>query len=532
MADADLNIVLKLIDQASDEIKKSMQGIKKDTEGVKEETQNLKKKTDETSDSIKKGFKDAGKQVKDFRQTLLPVTIAITSLIAVTKVWAERNKETQDAYFKIGTSIKNLASDIGSIFAPAIISLSDVIQRSTEFLSGFFTKTKEAYKSLAETITFSTQFWVAFFASIKDGQSISDATAISLKVAGDAAKEVGQSFKSAFTENIPDLTESKRQLDLYADKFKEIETLFLTGKISAEQYYQSLLELQNQQINLNQISAQQLRELASLTSQVRNTEILEAQRSTQEQINLLNFYKETYMTAHQGMAAFTVALGQSIQTNLSSALTGVVTGAKTAKQAFSELGQAMIQTIVEFMAQKLVASVLEKTLLAGTVAASAAAGSAVAAAWASAAAMVSLATFGANAGPAAAGIATVNALAAGLAAAGSAVGNSSAASNVVDLGTISVQGGRKFHSGGPIRAHNGLAVDEVPIIAQTGEGVLSRKGMSALGGEENLNRLNQGQGISSGGVSIVINYPKFNSKEDIDELVNQIGFRIQQQLRY
>jgi hypothetical protein len=31
-----------------------------------------------------------------------------------------------------------------------------------------------------------------------------------------------------------------------------------------------------------------------------------------------------------------------------------------------------------------------------------------------------------------------------------------------------------YHSGGIIRAHNGLAVDEVPIIAQTGERVLSR----------------------------------------------------------
>ena len=32
-----------------------------------------------------------------------------------------------------------------------------------------------------------------------------------------------------------------------------------------------------------------------------------------------------------------------------------------------------------------------------------------------------------------------------------------------------------FHSGGIVRAHGGLAVDEVPIIAQTGERILSRK---------------------------------------------------------
>ncbi|MCK4248670.1 MAG: hypothetical protein KAX15_02715 [Candidatus Omnitrophica bacterium] len=50
-----------------------------------------------------------------------------------------------------------------------------------------------------------------------------------------------------------------------------------------------------------------------------------------------------------------------------------------------------------------------------------------------------------------------------------------------------------FHQGGMIRAHNGLAIDEIPIIAQSGEGVLSRRGMANLGGSGALNRLNRGQ---------------------------------------
>ena len=53
----------------------------------------------------------------------------------------------------------------------------------------------------------------------------------------------------------------------------------------------------------------------------------------------------------------------------------------------------------------------------------------------------------------------------------------------------------KYHNGGLIYAHNGLAPDEVPIVAQTGEGVLSRKGMAALGGSDNLRALNNGQGM-------------------------------------
>jgi hypothetical protein len=61
-----------------------------------------------------------------------------------------------------------------------------------------------------------------------------------------------------------------------------------------------------------------------------------------------------------------------------------------------------------------------------------------------------------------------------------------------------------FHQGGIIRAHSGLAVDEVPIIAQTGEGILSRKGMSALG-RSNFDRINRGEGVSGGNTQVTYN---------------------------
>jgi methyl-accepting chemotaxis protein len=69
------------------------------------------------------------------------------------------------------------------------------------------------------------------------------------------------------------------------------------------------------------------------------------------------------------------------------------------------------------------------------------------------------------------------------------------------------QGGMVYHSGGeifPIRAHTGLAVDEVPIIAQAGEGILSRRGMAALGGGENLRSLNEGKSLKPG-ITINVN---------------------------
>ncbi|MFH2137447.1 MAG: hypothetical protein ABII88_02925 [Candidatus Omnitrophota bacterium] len=70
-----------------------------------------------------------------------------------------------------------------------------------------------------------------------------------------------------------------------------------------------------------------------------------------------------------------------------------------------------------------------------------------------------------------------------------------------------------FHQGGTvqrrnrafIRAHSGLAPDEVPIIAQTGEGVLSRRGMRSLGGSDNLRALNRGESVQDGGITINVN---------------------------
>jgi len=76
----------------------------------------------------------------------------------------------------------------------------------------------------------------------------------------------------------------------------------------------------------------------------------------------------------------------------------------------------------------------------------------------------------------------------------------------VSVGALFHRGGMvRKHQGGLIRAHDGLAPDEVPIIAQTGEGVLSRRGMNALGGSDNLRALNSGEGGSGGGVTINVN---------------------------
>lgn len=64
---------------------------------------------------------------------------------------------------------------------------------------------------------------------------------------------------------------------------------------------------------------------------------------------------------------------------------------------------------------------------------------------------------------------------------------------------------RKMHSGGPIwpRAHDGLAADEVPLIAKRGEYMLSERGVAAAGGIGNVDRINRGE--STGG-QVIVNF--------------------------
>lgn len=88
-----------------------------------------------------------------------------------------------------------------------------------------------------------------------------------------------------------------------------------------------------------------------------------------------------------------------------------------------------------------------------------------------------------------------------------------------------------MHSGGPIvKAHSGLAVDEVPIIAQTGEGILSRRGMAALGGNAALNSVNAGNPVG-GGVTIYMDNVSVRSQADIEALANEISYLMESKRR-
>lgn len=108
--------------------------------------------------------------------------------------------------------------------------------------------------------------------------------------------------------------------------------------------------------------------------------------------------------------------------NASNAITGLLTGTMSAQEAMRSLGNTILNSVINSIVQVGVEAlknyILGQTLGAASVASSVGMAATTASAWAPAAAMASLATLGANAAPASAGITSTVGLASGLALAG------------------------------------------------------------------------------------------------------------------
>lgn len=183
----------------------------------------------------------------------------------------------------------------------------------------------------------------------------------------------------------------------------------------------------------------------------------------------------TYLENARDVYSQTQSIATTAFGGMESALLGFVkTGKLDLSNLLSTIGDQAISMLIRFGLQMLANKLLGDTLQAAGVATSIAAGSATAAAWAPAAAMASLASFGANAAPAAAGITSTVALSQGLAVMG-------------------------FWDGG----YTGPGGKYQPAgIVHAGEGVLSQEDMRALGGPGAFESFRRSlhSGYSAGGV--------------------------------
>lgn len=345
-------------------------------------------------------------------------------------------------------------------------------------------------------------------------------------------------------------------LEKHAQAIKSLNESYIAGKINAEQYlssartlYQDGIDLAtqhkdilDQELNLerlltdtevqksiiqqNNLSeaislAQQVIELTNLETdaeaqklsvmqqgisvvqqyyqvkaQFANQSIVDQQNELAAMTNFLQTVQSMHQTIWAGIWNGATTMLKTFSQAFSTAISGMILGTMTVGQAFKQLGITMITAIVnyvvEWAVQAALSLVLGWTIVKGSIAQAAV----VATAWADAAALVSLATLGANAIPAGAGIIAVTGLAEGIA----------AASAVAALA-----------EGGIVRN---------PTLALIGEA-----------GPEAVVPLNK-SGFGAGGFGTTINLggihiesPIIKNDIDIEDLAEKLGENIQTKLR-
>ncbi|MBH2881900.1 tape measure protein [Serratia ureilytica] len=237
----------------------------------------------------------------------------------------------------------------------------------------------------------------------------------------------------------------------YAQDVKDLNTALAAKKISQEQYNITAEQLEQQhQINLAKIRTEAVvspqQQAAGMVDPVQQLANENAQKLaliqqfetdkgkiTQRGIELMNAANKQYeqqRTAAQWEILSQQSLGYDMLTsavdafsgNASNAITGLLTGTMSAQEAMRSLGNTILNSVINSIVQVGVEAlknyILGQTLGAASVASSVGMAATTASAWAPAAAMASLATLGANAAPAAAGITSTVGLAGGLALAG------------------------------------------------------------------------------------------------------------------
>ncbi|EIY5012622.1 tape measure protein [Klebsiella quasipneumoniae] len=288
-----------------------------------------------------------------------------------------------------------------------------------------------------------------------------------------AAKGVTEALNA-----IPEQAENKS----YAEAMQNLKAALNAGKIDLQEYNAATEQMEQQhQANLAKIRSQQVvNPTQQALGEVDPVQQLANQHA--QELALIQQFEQQGVLAHENALALKNAadrqyeqqriaaqweilsqqsLGYNMLTsavdafsgNASNAITGLLTGTMSAQEAMRSLGNTILNSVINSIVQVGVEAlknyILGQTLGAASVATSVGLAATTASAWAPAAAMASLASFGANAGPAAAGISSTVGLASGLA----------------------LAGGRK--NGGPVTAGNVYPVGEgdLPEFMQTRKGL-------------------------------------------------------------
>ncbi|HBT5935342.1 TPA: tail protein (tape measure) [Klebsiella pneumoniae] len=305
----------------------------------------------------------------------------------------------------------------------------------------------------------------------------------------------------------------------YQQDMKDLKTALDGKRITQQQYDQTSEQMEAQhQANLAKIRSQQVvNPTQQALAEVDPVQQLANQHA--QELALIQQFEQQGVLAHQNALALKNAadtqyeqqrtaaqweilsqqsLGYNMLTsavdafsgNASNAITGLLTGTMSAQEAMRSLGNTILNSVINSIVQVGVEAlknyILGQTLGAASVATSVGLAATTASAWAPAAAMASLASFGANAGPAAAGISSTVGLANGLALAGARYNG----------GPVSAGGLYQVGEKGKPEIYQASTGKQYMIPGDNGK-VISNKDMQSGGGiSVQVNVINQSTGAT------------------------------------
>lgn len=325
-----------------------------------------------------------------------------------------------------------------------------------------------------------------------------------------AAKGVTEALNA-----IPEQAENKS----YAESMQNLIAALNAGKIDLQEYNAATEQMEQQhQANLAKIRSQQVvNPTQQALAEVDPVQQLANQHA--QELALIQQFEQQGVLAHENALALKNAadrqyeqqriaaqweilsqqsLGYNMLTsavdafsgNASNAITGLLTGTMSAQEAMRSLGNTILNSVINSIVQVGVEAlknyILGQTLGAASVATSVGLAATTASAWAPAAAMASLASFGANAGPAAAGISSTVGLASGLALAGARYNG----------GPVSAGGLYQVGEKGKPEIYQASTGKQYMIPGDNGK-VISNKDMQSGGGiSVQVNVINQSTGAT------------------------------------
>lgn len=325
-----------------------------------------------------------------------------------------------------------------------------------------------------------------------------------------AAKGVTEALNA-----IPEQAENKS----YAESMQNLKAALNAGKIDLQEYNAATEQMEQQhQANLAKIRSQQVvNPTQQAIGEVDPVQQLANQHA--QELALIQQFEQQGVLAHENALALKNAadrqyeqqriaaqweilsqqsLGYNMLTsavdafsgNASNAITGLLTGTMSAQEAMRSLGNTILNSVINSIVQVGVEAlknyILGQTLGAASVATSVGLAATTASAWAPAAAMASLASFGANAGPAAAGISSTVGLASGLALAGARYNG----------GPVSAGGLYQVGEKGKPEIYQASTGKQYMIPGDNGK-VISNKDMQSGGGiSVQVNVINQSTGAT------------------------------------